>query len=150
MSKTHEKIGTAPGSECVVCCVSSARLWGNQIVISSGAFCSLMKQGRYPDTCKNAICKEEEERKGPVGRKNSLWKSTGGAQCVQRLEKARHGCWSVGRMWGEMMMDFEVGMRDFEMPRIPCQGVLIFSFGTVSKAIRNLRNQRPAGRWDRL
>lgn len=56
----------------------------------------------------------------------------------------------MGRMWGEMMMDIEVGLRDFEMPQIPCQGVLTFSFGTVSKAIRNLRNQRSAGRWDRL
>lgn len=51
-------------------------------------------------------------------------------------------------MWGEMMMDIEVGMRDSEMPRMLCQGVL--TFGTVSKAVRNLRNQTPAGRWDRL
>lgn len=49
--------------------------------------------------------------KGLVGRRNSLCTGPGGAQCVQRLGRALCGGWNVGRNWGEMTTESEVGMR---------------------------------------
>lgn len=86
---------------------ASRGLWGNQVACLQGLLQS-SEARETPEYLVNSFAgKRRKERARLVEGTTCAKVGTN----FQRPERARCGCWSMGRMWGEMVTESEVGMR---------------------------------------